>query len=110
MKLPLGEGAKKFIDHPAGILTIFFWAPTFKWMITIANIKDFSKPIENISTNQQVAIFLTGIIWSRYSMVINPINYNLMTVNMAMCGTATYQLFRKIQGHQKGDAEQQKAV
>ena len=101
MKLPLPAGMKKMIDHPAGILTIFFWAPAFKWMITFANIKDFKRPVENISVNQQIAIFLTGVIWSRYSMVITPINYNLMSVNMAMSTTAAYQLYRRIKYHQE---------
>lgn len=32
-------------------IIVFFWAPTFKWMITIANIGDFKKPAENISVN-----------------------------------------------------------
>ena len=105
MKLPLPGGVKRFVDHPAGPLTIFFWAPLFKWMITIANIKDFKRPVENISINQQIAIFLTGVIWSRYSMVITPINFNLMSVNMAMSATAAYQLYRKYRFHQEGGSE-----
>ena len=38
-----------FLKHPAGIFTIFFWAPTFKWMITISNINDLEKPAHLIS-------------------------------------------------------------
>ena len=41
----------KFLAHPAGIFTIFFWAPTFKWMITISNIGDLDKPAQLISAN-----------------------------------------------------------
>ena len=96
LKMPFPEKMKALIDHPAGPLTIFFWAPTFKWMITVANIKDFSKPAENISINQQAAILLTGIIWSRYSLVINPVNFNLLSVNLAMACTAAYQIYRRI--------------
>jgi len=38
---------------------------------------------------------MTGLIWTRYSTQITPINYNLMTVNAFMAVTGLYQLFRK---------------
>ncbi|XP_051215408.1 mitochondrial pyruvate carrier 4 [Lolium perenne] len=85
-----------FLNHPAGPKTIHFWAPTFKWGISIANIADFAKPPEKISYPQQVAVTATGVIWSRYSMVITPRNLNLFAVNVAMAGTGLYQLSRKI--------------
>jgi hypothetical protein len=84
-------------NHPAGPKTIHFWAPTFKWGISIANIADFAKPPENISYPQQMAVTATGLIWSRYSMVITPKNWNLFSVNVAMACTGIYQLSRKIQ-------------
>ncbi|XP_052291385.1 mitochondrial pyruvate carrier 4 isoform X2 [Citrus sinensis] len=84
-------------NHPAGPKTIHFWAPTFKWGISIANIADFSKPPENLSYPQQVAVTCTGLIWSRYSTVITPKNWNLFAVNLAMAGTGLYQLSRKLQ-------------
>ncbi|CAF2042651.1 BnaA09g20740D [Brassica napus] len=40
---------KALWNHPAGPKTIHFWAPTFKWDLSIANIADFQKPPENIS-------------------------------------------------------------
>lgn len=67
MSLPWPSGVRSLLLHPAGPFTIFFWAPTFKWMITIANIGDFSRPAENISVNQQFAIAGTGLIWARYA-------------------------------------------
>ncbi len=66
MSLPWGASARSLLLHPAGPFTIFFWAPTAKWLITIANIGDFKKPAENVSTNQQIAITGTGFIWARY--------------------------------------------
>lgn len=33
---------------------VHFWAPTFKWGISIANIADFSKPPEKLSYPQQI--------------------------------------------------------
>ncbi|KAJ9520105.1 hypothetical protein QJQ45_030028 [Haematococcus lacustris] len=86
---------KAFWNHPAGPKTIFFWAPTMKWGISIANIADMQRPAELISYPQQTAITATGIIWSRYATVITPINYNLMAVNVFMAITGSYQLYRK---------------
>ncbi|PWZ27250.1 Mitochondrial pyruvate carrier 4, partial [Zea mays] len=77
-------------------IAVHFWAPTFKWGISIANIADFAKPPEKISYPQQVAVACTGLIWSRYSLVITPRNWNLFSVNVAMAGTGLYQLSRKI--------------
>ncbi|KAG6755825.1 hypothetical protein POTOM_039231 [Populus tomentosa] len=52
-----------------------FWAPTFKWGISIANIADFAKPPEKLSYPQQIAVTCTGVIWSRYSTVITPVSF-----------------------------------
>lgn len=94
---PLPARVKNLLMHPAGPLTIFFWAPTFKWAITLSNISDMSRPAELISTNQQMAIFGTGLLWCRYSTQIVPVNYNLLVVNFFMACTATVQLYRKSQ-------------
>ncbi|KAK4398877.1 Mitochondrial pyruvate carrier 4 [Sesamum angolense] len=51
-------------------IIVHFWAPTFKWGISIANFADFGKPPEKVSYPQQIAVTATGIIWSRYSTVI----------------------------------------
>ena len=40
LKMPFPKPVKNFMRHPAGPFTIFFWAPTFKWSITFANIGD----------------------------------------------------------------------
>ncbi len=90
VKMPMPVAVRTFCLHSAGPFTIFFWAPTFKWMITISNIGDLDKPAELISTNQQFAIFLTGILWSRYSTQITPVNYNLLIVNIFMGLSAGY--------------------
>lgn len=42
------------------------------------------------------AITATGVIWSRYSTQITPVNYNLLAVNAFMAVTGFYQLSRKI--------------
>lgn len=62
-----------FWNHPAGPKTIHFWAPTFKWGISLANIADFSRPAELVSYPQQTAVTATGLIWSRFATQITPV-------------------------------------
>lgn len=114
MSLPWPSGIRNLLLHPAGPFTIFFWAPTFKWMITFANIGDFKKPAELISPYQQAVIGLSGLIWTRYGFVVIPRNMNFSLVNFVMACTAIYQLYRKTQvpaekggfwGHKEPKAE-----
>lgn len=35
-------------------LAVHFWAPTFKWGISIANIADLNRPADKISMPQQL--------------------------------------------------------
>ena len=83
-----------FLNPPAGPKTIHFWAPTFKWGLVIAGIADIARPAHKLSTRQSVALAATGTIWARYSLVINPINYNLFGVNLFVAITGYSQLFR----------------
>ncbi len=89
----LPAGAKRVITHPAGPLTIHFWAPTMKWGLVVAGIADLKRPAENISLPQTCALSATGLIWSRYATQITPVNYNLLSVNvfvaLTVCPTPT---------------------
>ena len=38
------------------ISSVHFWAPTFKWGISIANVADFAKPPEKLSYPQQIGM------------------------------------------------------
>ncbi|PIK36560.1 Brain protein 44 [Apostichopus japonicus] len=81
-------------NHPAGMKTIFFWAPTFKWCLVIAGIADYTRPAEKLSWRQSGALCTTGVIWSRYSLVIVPKNWNLFSVNFFLALTGGFQLLR----------------
>ncbi|KAH8248776.1 hypothetical protein KR032_003091, partial [Drosophila birchii] len=72
-------------NSPTGPRTVFFWAPFFKWSLVVAGLGDtLSRPAQNISLNQCISLAATGLIWTRYSMVITPKNYSLMSVNLAV--------------------------
>ncbi|CAO3652016.1 unnamed protein product [Mucor hiemalis] len=85
---------RKFIDSPAGPKTIHFWAPAMKWCLVFAGIGDMQRPAEKLSLTQNVSLMLTGLIWSRYSMVIIPKNYSLFAVNVFVFGTSSIQVGR----------------
>ena len=57
-------------------------------------------PVDRISSFQQTAMFVTGITWARYSLVITPINYGLCSANAVMASIAAIQLGRKISAGQ----------
>lgn len=80
--------------HPAGPKTVFFWAPFFKWGLVAAGITDLARPADTLSVQQCGALAATGIIWSRYSLVIIPKNYALFSVNLFVGATQCIQLGR----------------
>jgi len=76
--------------------SIFFWAPTSKWLLSVNNLADLKKDTNKMSLAQQTALTCTGIIWTRYAMVINPVNYNLAIVNAVLGLSSGYHLCRKV--------------
>lgn len=89
------EKTKQLLNHPAGPFTIFFWAPTMKWALSIANLMDYKRPVDKLSIPQQLSLAVTGVIWTRWSFVISPVNYNLAAVNAALAATGIYHIMRK---------------
>ncbi|CAI2162372.1 12242_t:CDS:2 [Funneliformis geosporum] len=85
---------QRFINHPAGPKTVHFWAPVMKWGLVIAGISDLKRPPESLSVSQTSALTATGLIWSRYSTQIIPINYTLLSVNIFVAGTGLTQMYR----------------
>ncbi|XP_047994745.1 mitochondrial pyruvate carrier 2-like [Leguminivora glycinivorella] len=83
-------------EHPAGPKTIFFWAPAFKWGLVLGGLGDINRPAEKLSIPQVSSLAATGLIWSRYSLVIIPKNYSLFYVNVFVAAINVYQLARAI--------------
>lgn len=85
----------KFLNSETGPKTVHFWAPVFKWSLVIAGLNDIQRPVEKISGTQQIALFFTGVIWTRWAgFVIKPRNALLASVNFFLGGVAGYQLYR----------------
>ncbi|KAA0197038.1 hypothetical protein HAZT_HAZT007093 [Hyalella azteca] len=62
--------------------------------LVIAGLGDLKRPAEKLSVSQSGALAATGLIWSRYSLVITPRNLNLFSVNLFVAVTGCYQLYR----------------
>ncbi|VWU51236.1 mitochondrial pyruvate carrier protein 2, putative [Hepatocystis sp. ex Piliocolobus tephrosceles] len=90
----MNNNIKRALVSDTGLLSIHFWAPTFKWSISIANIVDINRSPDLLSFPQQLAIFLTGVLFARFAYKIKPRNMNLLTINLFMSMTAMYQIGR----------------
>lgn len=65
--------------------------------LVIAGLGDLSRPANQLSIGQSASLFATGVIWSRYSLVIIPKNYGLFSVNVFVALTQLIQLTRAYQ-------------
>ena len=57
--------------------TVHFWAPMSKWMISGASFLELDRPTEKISIAQYTALTLTGFFFTRYALLVAPVNYTL---------------------------------
>eukprot|EP00949_MAST-11_sp_MAST-11-sp1_P005178 g5178.t1 len=80
----------------AGPFTVHFWAPMSKWLISGASFLDLDRPTDKVSITQYTALTLTGFFFSRYAMLVTPINLLLCSVNVALFGSSAWHLGRKI--------------
>mmetsp|Transcript_20735 Transcript_20735/g.34301 ORF Transcript_20735/g.34301 Transcript_20735/m.34301 type:complete len:276 (+) Transcript_20735:102-929(+) len=80
----------------AGPFTVHFWAPMSKWMISGASFMDLNRPTDKISLPQYAALTATGFFFTRYSLLVTPVNYTLCSVNVALFLSSSWHLSRKI--------------
>lgn len=92
-----GMGALSTIAaSKAGPFTVHFWAPMSKWLISGASFLDLNRPTDKISIAQYSALTFTGLFFTRYALLVSPINYVLCSVNIALFLSSAWQLGRKI--------------
>jgi hypothetical protein len=80
----------------AGPFTTHFWAPMSKWFISGASFMDLSRHTDKVSLPQYTALTFTGFFFTRYALLVTPINYTLCSVNVALFGSSAWHLGRKI--------------
>jgi len=88
--------ALPYLVADAGPFTTHFWAPMSKWLISGASFLDLNRPTDKISLAQYTALTATGAIFSRYGLVVSPVNYMLCSVNIALFTSSGYMLWRKV--------------
>ncbi|KAG0127418.1 mitochondrial pyruvate carrier [Tuber indicum] len=86
--------AAKVLNPAFNPRTVHFWAPILKWGLVIAGASDFYRPVESLSVTQNVALFCTGSIWTRWCLIIHPKNIPLAAVNFFLAGVGSVQLGR----------------
>ncbi|XP_023866444.2 mitochondrial pyruvate carrier 2 [Salvelinus sp. IW2-2015] len=95
IELKLPAKLRPFYNHPAGPKTVFFWAPVCKWGLVIGwGMADMTRPADKLSLSQSGVLMTTGVIWSRYSLVIIPKNWGLFFVNGFLGLAGANQLVR----------------
>ena len=62
-----------------------------------------TRPVPGNPAPLPAAVTATGVIWSRYSTQITPVNYNLLAVNFFRAITGGYQLSRKLRHDYGGE-------
>ncbi|GMM32031.1 mitochondrial pyruvate carrier [Martiniozyma asiatica (nom. inval.)] len=85
---------RRFLNSETGPKTVHFWAPVMKWALVVAGASEMARPVEKVSATQQLSLFATGAIWTRWSMVITPKNYLLASVNFFLGGVSIVQICR----------------
>ncbi|XP_017153084.1 mitochondrial pyruvate carrier 4 [Drosophila miranda] len=88
---------RPFWTSPTGPQTVFFWGPVVKWSVVLAGLGDvLNRQPHLISKKQTLVLALSGVLWSRWSMVIRPRNYNYMACNAVMSASQVVLLWRSI--------------
>ncbi|CAI6093231.1 unnamed protein product [Clonostachys chloroleuca] len=105
---------KKMWESEVGFKTVHFWyvlpgialaelytirsvadfGTALQWAIVIAGIADFARPAEKLSFTQNFALTCTGLIWTRWCLIIKPRNVLLATVNFFLAIVGIIQVTR----------------
>eukprot|EP00535_Pseudo-nitzschia_heimii_P003757 CAMPEP_0197173958 /NCGR_PEP_ID=MMETSP1423-20130617/683_1 /TAXON_ID=476441 /ORGANISM="Pseudo-nitzschia heimii, Strain UNC1101" /LENGTH=191 /DNA_ID=CAMNT_0042622839 /DNA_START=461 /DNA_END=1036 /DNA_ORIENTATION=- len=80
----------------AGPFTVHFWAPMSKVFISGASMLDLNRPTDKISLPQYAALTATGFFFTRYALLVTPINYTLCAVNVALFLSSFWHFGRKV--------------
>ncbi|XP_045552770.1 mitochondrial pyruvate carrier 2-like [Salmo salar] len=94
IELLLPAKLRPIYNHPAGPKTVFFWAPVCKWGLVFAGLADRTRPADKLSLSQSGVLMTTGVIWSRWSLVIIPKNWFLFCCKCFLGASGATQLFR----------------
>lgn len=96
---PVAESAfTRFLNSPTGPRTTHFWGPVSNWGISLAAMRDMSKPPEQISEQMTAALCVYSLLFMRFALVVQPRNLLLFSCHAANESAQCYQLQRKYGG------------
>lgn len=81
-------------NSPTGPKTSHFWGPVTNWGISIAALKDMTKPPEKVSPNMTVALCVYSLLFMRFAIMVQPTNYLLFACHGTNETVQLYQLQR----------------
>ncbi|EDV30963.2 uncharacterized protein Dana_GF15117, isoform A [Drosophila ananassae] len=85
-----------------GPRTVFFWGPAMKWCVVLAGLIDvLARPPHLISQKQSLVLALSGVLWSRWSLVIKPKNYSYLACNAVLSVSQCMLLWRSLNSEWK---------
>lgn len=94
LKEKMPEGT--YLASAGGPFTIHPWPPVTKIFLSAASLTDLWRPTDKISLTQYAALTITAAIFSKYALLVSPINYPLMLVNVLLFGSSAWHLGRKV--------------
>lgn len=65
-----------------------------KWALVLTGVSDFTRPAEQLSLTQNLALTATGAIWTRWCFIIKPRNLFLAAVNFFLFLVGSTQVTR----------------
>ncbi|CAG4959413.1 unnamed protein product [Colias eurytheme] len=62
--------------------------------LVAASLDEYRRPLDTVSPTQSATLAATGLIWTRYCLVIRPINYALSLCNFSLGVANAVQCYR----------------
>ena len=85
-------------NSETGPKTTHFWGPISNWGISLAAMKDMTKPKEKVSGPMTVALCIYSLLFMRFALVVQPRNLLLFSCHATNEVAQCYQLQRKYGG------------
>jgi mitochondrial pyruvate carrier 2 len=84
----------KLLEPMCGYNTITKTFTNTPQALVMASLDDYRRPLDKVSTSQSASLAATGFIWTRYCLVIKPINYSLSLCNFSLGIANAIQCYR----------------
>ncbi|KAL3524637.1 hypothetical protein ACH5RR_013009 [Cinchona calisaya] len=81
-----------FLNSPVAPKTTHFWGPIANWGFVVAGLVDTLKPLEMISHNMTVAMWVYSALFMRFEWLVQPRNYLLLGCHASNETVQLYQL------------------